>query len=383
MILNVELDSLSRRFRSRLLLSKQLKQQQLPPQEDGGKRRRRRSTTSTLSLAAEAAIVAAAAIEHEERTLKHRDNDDDKASSSSTVTFDRRLERQGRSGGAGGGGGGIRKEVRFNLDKTLEIPSPTDWTLEEKNALCWYSATEYRHIRLQHAILSREVTQAEEKNKSALSYHRVLLSTYHKCCIAATAQDKELDKLPLSLQTNHTRTPPPVLTRDELYYLTRWAHVAPNRLGLEKWTLKTMQKCRQDRRQQLLEAVFAVQQRSRNYFDDSNHDDDDVNSLDSEYDEDEEILVGEMLTQALCQTSEKWSQPSRLFATTMAQAQALSRVLELEDQQSATTTTGQQEEEQGEQEDATESSDHADDACEQDEQEVQQLPGTEEPLLLL
>lgn len=379
MILNLDLDSLSRRFRRRLHLSKQFKEQQVPQEKDGGRRRRRRSTTSTLSSAAEAAIVAAAAIEHEERTRKHHDNDD-KASSTSTVTFDRRLDKQGRSGGIGG----IRKEVRFNLDKTLEIPSPTDWTLEEKNALCWYSAAEYRHIRLQHAILSREVTQAEEKNKSALSYHRVLLATYHKCCIAATAQDKKLDKLPLSLQTSSTRTPPPVLTRDELYYLTRWAHVAPNRLGLEKWTLKTMQKCRQDRRQQLLEAVFAVQQRSRNYFDDSIHDDYDVNSLDSDYDEDEEILLGEKLTQALCQTSEKWSQPSRLFAITMAQAQALSRVLELEDQEATTTTTGQQEEEeQGEQEDVTESSHHASDACEQNEQELQQLPGTEELLLLL
>ena len=130
---------------------------------------------------------------------------------------------------------------------------------------------------------SRALAQTEAKNKAPFSYQRVVERTYALCQQVVDEQETES-----CYQT--------LASAEERRHLQRWAQVAPHRIGLEKWALRTIAKDKTSRRLEVVDTVLDMQDSKprRN------------------------VDKVEVIRKA-CQ---RVSRTSRMFAVAMAQAQA-------------------------------------------------------------
>lgn len=85
-----------------------------------------------------------------------------------------------------------------------------------------------------------------------------------------------------------------ILSVDERRHMNRWAEVAPSRLGLEKWAIKPIGRDRSNRRHEMVDVVLDMQ----------------------------DSVEGENADELIRQRAESISRASRLFARSVAQAQA-------------------------------------------------------------
>jgi hypothetical protein len=148
----------------------------------------------------------------------------------------------------------------------------------------WCDSLEYKHFRSSTMYVAKEIAKAESKNKAPFSYERVMNNTYLSCCKPTSDQDN-------------------VLTADECKHLVRWAEVATSRLGLEKWSIRSVGHDRSFRRSLMMDMVLEAQ---------NNHQGDFVT-----------------LAHYLADSCAAISRPMRLFARTLAEAQAVAARNEL------------------------------------------------------
>jgi HD-GYP domain-containing protein (c-di-GMP phosphodiesterase class II) len=171
-----------------------------------------------------------------------------------------------------------KKRVCFDLDSTKEHEN-TSWCKED----CidaWYVKTEYRQFKVATYYMAKEIAKSEARNKAPFSYHRIMTRAYQVCCETVD----EVDNAALSIH--------------EKRHLVRWAEVATSRLGLEKWSVKSIQSDKSGRRKELVELVKDLQS---------------IPLLEKEAMPRDEFIR---------QSCQRLTRPSRLFARCLAEAQA-------------------------------------------------------------
>lgn len=170
------------------------------------------------------------------------------------------------------------KGVRFNLSENKEYHNTQVYS--DECAEQWYSALDYKRFRAHTSSLAKEVAKAEARNRAPFSYQRVMVRTY-EVCTSAVFEPKGS-----------------ILTVDERKHMNRWAEIAPSRLGLEKWAIKSIGQDRSVRRNEIVDVVLDMQESFVG----------------------QDVADCDVLIQQAC---ERVSRPSRLFARTVADAQAV------------------------------------------------------------
>jgi hypothetical protein len=199
----------------------------------------------------------------------------DDASTSSTMTVERQASAKQEESNTVDMD--TRRSVRFCMAKN-ESFSNNGMCKEDLSEL-WYDNTEYTHFRKSAMYTAKEIVKVEARNKAPFSYERVMSRTYLACCKATSEQGN-------------------VLTEDEFKHLVRWAEVATNRLGLEKWSIRSVGHDRSFRRSLIKDMAYEAQK---------NYQDDNMMSLDY----------------YLAESCASISRPMRLYARTLAEAQAV------------------------------------------------------------
>jgi hypothetical protein len=198
----------------------------------------------------------------------------DDASTSSTLTVERLNSKQQQQQAPAPTR--PSRSVRFCLSKNESFSN--EIICKEDLKEMWYAPADYKHFRVATMYVAKEITKAEARNKAPFSYERVMTHTYLQCC-RATSDDAI------------------VLTALDFKHLVRWAEVATTRLGLEKWSIRSVGHDRSFRRALMVDLVLESQ---NNYQDDFVAMDD---------------YVGDSLARI--------SRPMRLFSRTLAEAQAV------------------------------------------------------------
>jgi hypothetical protein len=202
----------------------------------------------------------------------------DDSSLSSTVTVDSRPfnTKQEESTTDYDAATSIRQNVSFCMSKN-ESFSNNVMCKEDLKEL-WYENSEFKYFRNFTMYAAKEITKVEARSKAPLSYERVMVHTYLSCCKATSEQSD-------------------VLTADEFESLVRWAKVATNRLGLEKWCIRSIAHDRSYRRSLMMEMVSEAQSTYQ----------DDLVSMDD----------------YVATSCAAISRPMRLFSRTLAQARGV------------------------------------------------------------
>jgi len=212
---------------------------------------------------------------------KHRSSFEvDESSVSSTITVEGAADKEVSSRPLSS-----TKNVSFDLTFNKEYSN--DMMYKEDCQDFWYTLADHRHFKKCNSFMSKEIAKAESKNKAPYSYQKVMLRTYEACSRATDEPDGS------------------VLDYFEWKPLVCWAEVATSRLGLEKWSVRSIGKDRNFRRAEIVELVLDLQ---------------DVYVKDSK--EREEFIRS---------SCENISRTSRLFAQVMAEAQAAAAMVQHDD----------------------------------------------------
>jgi hypothetical protein len=197
-----------------------------------------------------------------------------------------------------------QRSVRFADVMFNEYHANTLMTKNEVKDL-WYSAMEYRFFRSVALDASQHITATEKRNRAPYSYQRVLERAYTVCSQVG------VEPVSKNGQCN-------VLEAADFVHLQRWLEVATSRVGLEKWSIRSIANDKVVRRQTLNAAVLQSQHKSRSplYFVDYDTDEENDNST----------------AEAMRLECERLSRPSRLFSHTLAMALAAAVQKEYDEQ---------------------------------------------------
>jgi hypothetical protein len=223
---------------------------------------------------------------HEPQLIAEQDD----SSISSTLTVDRQqkskpaAEQQPPKDGSSE----KKKRVHFNMSHNIAYTNTT--SAKEDCPELWYRVKDYRVFRAVALDSAQQIIRIEARNRAPFSYQRVMELTYRACCDA----DSEFD------YNNDEREQPCVLASSEFVHLQRWLEVASSRCGLEKWSVRKIAKDKQLRRNELTDSVLELQ----SVF---------SGSTEKQQNDKDEFIRS---------SCENISRPSRMFARTLAQAQA-------------------------------------------------------------
>jgi hypothetical protein len=184
----------------------------------------------------------------------------------------------------------LRKSVRF-CEEDNEMYDNVVLTKTQVKDL-WYGPLDYRFFRSMALDASQHISATEKRNRAPYSYQRVL-ERAHAVCSAVVVE-------PTSQNAHH------VLDATDFVHLQRWLEVATSRLGLEKWSIRSIAADKVSRRHALTAAVLGRSLYQCN---------------------DDEALRAEC---------ERLSRPSRLFSHTLA----LGLAAALEKEQATTADCG-------------------------------------------
>lgn len=209
---------------------------------------------------------------------KHKSCEQDDASTSSTMTADAgsSTTKQEESNADYDATRSRRRSISFCMAKNESFPNNV--MCKEDLRELWYENSEFKHFRSFTMYVAKEIIKAEALSNAPLSYERVMAHTYLSCCKATSEQGQ-------------------ILAADEFEHLVRWAQIASSRLGLEKWSIRSIAHDRSYRRSLMMDMMSEAQ---NNYQDDFVSMDDYVAA-----------------------SSASISRPMRLFSRTLAQAQAV------------------------------------------------------------
>jgi hypothetical protein len=197
----------------------------------------------------------------------------DDASVSSTISVDHQIKELSASSSSS-------KRVTFNMS--------LDENHDNKNVICeedcrnlWYRSSDYQYFKRATFNEAKAIIDAESKNRAPYSYRQVLEHTYHQLCHIAISECDEYQSL--STTVDHS-------------YLNRWAEVAPSRIGMERWAVRSIAKDKSMRRFEIVDIVLSSQDAHSNQQPGTQ--------------------------EAIRKSCERISRPGRLFAVALAQAQA-------------------------------------------------------------
>ena len=218
----------------------------------------------------------------------------------------------------------------------------------------WYQPSDYQLFRTMALDASQQIIATEKRNRAPHSYQRVLERTYEACCIqgasindmmevecdneanhamddeeeAATVSstitsesDSEMSDHVFSLPQNTKKTTlNSILSGEDFVHLQRWLEVGSSRIGLEKWSIRTISTSRSTRRDTIIETVMSLQQENlynrnvKKFSNDKSKSRSSVNQQEQpQMDDCADFIRG---------TSERLSRPSCLFSFVMAQGLA-------------------------------------------------------------
>lgn len=143
----------------------------------------------------------------------------------------------------------------------------------------WYTSADYKMFKRNTMGMAKTIIQLEAQNRAPFSYQRVIERAF------TVSKSAVLEK----------ETFQQISTPSDRRHLQRWITAAPNRVGMEKWTARTMSKDRQVRRFEIVELLLDLQRYPPKVGD-----------------------VDELIRKSC----ESISRPSRLFAQAMGQASA-------------------------------------------------------------
>jgi hypothetical protein len=210
----------------------------------------------------------------------------------------------------------------------------------------WYQPTEYQTFRAMALEASQQIIATEKRNRAPHSYQRVLERTFAACCnyVDETSTDQNEDDMyndndeemsytdstnsndsgsnielifqqqDETIKSKQSVTIPSVLSVEDFVHLQRWLEVGSSRIGLEKWSIRTVSVTRSARRDAIMESIMSVQQqvqyatRFPSSKKDIHH-----KQKQQKWSDSAEFIRG---------TSERLSRPSCLFCLVMAQALA-------------------------------------------------------------
>jgi hypothetical protein len=141
----------------------------------------------------------------------------------------------------------VRKSVRF-CEEDNEMYDNQVMTKTQVKDL-WYGPLDYRFFRSMALDASQHITATEKRNRAPYSYQRVL-ERAHAVCSAVIVEPTS------SLPTAHHQNATHVLDATDFLHLQRWLEVATSRLGLEKWSIRSIAADKVTRRHALTEAVL-------------------------------------------------------------------------------------------------------------------------------
>jgi hypothetical protein len=191
------------------------------------------------------------------------------SSVSSTVTVERTEPKTTTSS----------KAVSF--DDIANVYHENRMLCSEDCAELWYTAADYKMFKRNTMGMAKTILQFESQNKAPFSYQRVLEHSFTICKSAVSEHE------PFQLLSSPS----------ERSHLQRWITAAPNRVGMERWTARSMSKDRQVRRFELAELLLDLQK-------------------------------SQSSAEVIRTSCESISRPSRLFAQAMGQASAAALLLE-------------------------------------------------------
>ena len=136
-----------------------------------------------------------------------------------------------------------RKRVHFDISSNKEHENNT--ICKEDARQLWYKPAEYKLFRQSTMAAIKALAQTEAKNKAPFSYERVLERTYELCKKVKNESRDSYSTLSTVRERRH---------------LERWAQVAPHRIGLDKWALRSMAKDKSRRRIEIVDVVIDMQE---------------------------------------------------------------------------------------------------------------------------
>lgn len=159
--------------------------------------------------------------------------------------------------------------VRFNDNANTIHTDEMLWRMDdgEPAGETWYTGLEYQRLRQSAISAAQQIIAIETRNKAPRSYMKVMERCYERCMNCQLEEYEQEDRI----------------------HVIRWVQAATSRIGLEKWSVRTIAAERARRRNGVLSAVLFCD------------DDDESRRL----------------------ASLQWSQPSAVFARVWADAVAL------------------------------------------------------------
>jgi hypothetical protein len=138
-----------------------------------------------------------------------------------------------------------RRSVSFCMAKNEYFSNNV--MCEEDLRELWYKSSDFNHFRAFTRHVADEIAKVEARSRAPCSYERVMTNTY-LACIRATSE-----------QGN-------VLTADEFKQLVRWAEVNTVRVGMEKWSIRSIAKDRSYRKSLMRAMVMETQKQCQDDF---------------------------------------------------------------------------------------------------------------------
>jgi hypothetical protein len=210
----------------------------------------------------------------------------------------------------------------------------------------WYQPSDYQLFRTMALDASQQIIATEKRNRAPHSYQRVLERTYEACCIHSASMNDMMENVvddeedhavddkaattTISESENEQSLKSPkctaaighcsILSAEDFVHLQRWLEVGSSRIGLEKWSIRTISTSRSARRDTIVETIMSLQE--ENQFEGSIKDVSKCNRHMRHPSKQPELLQNSDYAEFIRGTSERLSRPSCLFSCVMAQGLA-------------------------------------------------------------
>lgn len=158
-----------------------------------------------------------------------------------------------------------RRGVSFDERYNVEYSNAT--MIKEEVKELWYDAADYKFFRSVALDASQHIAATEKRNRAPYSYQRVIERTYAVCCETSSSScccAMDVDDAKISISSSEafssrsatTSASANVLPAADFVHLQRWLEVATSRVGLEKWSIRSLAAEKSTRRQAVSKVVL-------------------------------------------------------------------------------------------------------------------------------
>ena len=190
------------------------------------------------------------------------------------------------------------KNISVTFDVSLNEEYANRVMVKSEIRELWYQPSDYQLFRTMALDASQQIIATEKRNRAPHSYQRVLESTYEACCIhSALLNNNDLMDVECDHEASHTVNEEElttasstlttesenemndsvftasqctvktqrcsILSTEDFVHLQRWLEVGSSRIGLEKWSIRTISTSRSSRRDTIIETIMSLQQENQ------------------------------------------------------------------------------------------------------------------------